>query len=298
MRPAAGARPSGGTRPAPARPGDDDDVPYSIGGRPVGNRSVPWQAQIFGPFPAERWEPKDREGKELWQIQHLCGGTLIAKDWVLTAAHCIDQDMVTLGYKVRLGSRDISKGDGVVYRIDRIVRHSQYDAKASTKANPNMYANDIALIRIVPDGPAKPRDPRLVREIPLYKGRLPAGTAVSATGWGTTQPTETVKASAVMMRVDLQLMDTALCRKLEGYGPRKIHGKVFCAAHPTRQTCRGDSGGPVFLTNGQPQLVGIVSWGKRRCAGDGKPGVYTRIDRYLDWIAQAMAIDPLKNQLP
>lgn len=66
---------------------------------------------------------------------------------------------------------------------------------------------------------------------------------------------------------------------------------MFCAAHPTRSTCRGDSGGP-------PVLVGVVSWGKQTCAGDGRPGVYTRIDQYIAWIEQAMKLPPEKNALP
>ena len=82
-------------------------------------------------------------------------------------AHCIDQQEVDLGFKVRLGAQDISRGDGVLYRIDHIVRHSQYNA-ASNDVNhpPNMYANDIALVHIVPDGKPAPVNERLIRTIP------------------------------------------------------------------------------------------------------------------------------------
>ena len=45
-------------------------------------------------------------------------------------------------------------------------------------------------------------------------------------------------------------------------------------------------------------LVGVVSWGKKQCAGDGKPGVYTRVDRYLDWIDKAMKLPPDRTALP
>ena len=280
-----------------ASPGDDEDVPYSTGGKPVRDAGAPWQAQVYYPNTAPQWSAKLAQGTPLWQLQHYCGGTLIAPDWVLTAAHCIDEDMVKAGYRVRLGSQDISKGDGWTYKIDRIVRHSQYGTK-KLPATPNMYANDIALIHIVEDQRQPPRDPARVRAIPLYERPVPAGAEVTGTGWGKTEAVEGHAPSAVLMKVDLRVMETARCQQLPGYGPQKVHANVICAAHPERSTCQGDSGGAITLTNGAPTVVGVVSWGKKRCSGDGQPGAYTRVASYRDWISQAMRLDPSKNALP
>ena len=298
--------PGAGQPPRPAQPAASggEDTPYSFGGNAIEDAGAPWQAQIYYPKNASKWAEDISKGTPLWEKQHYCGGTLIRPDWVLTAAHCITQGMVNAGYRVRLGAEDISKDGGISYRIDRIVRHAGYaavrhpDAPAAPVPRPNMYANDIALIHIVDDGPPRPRDPQQIRPIDLYSGPpLKSGTQVTASGWGKTKPVEAHAPSALLLKVDLQLMDGETCQKQKNYGPERISDKVVCAAFKGMSVCRGDSGGPLTLTN-EHRLVGVVSWGKKDCNGDGQPGVFTSVLAYSDWIKRAMALDPSQNSLP
>jgi hypothetical protein len=295
-------KPASGTPPPKGRPrGDEKDTPYSFGGKPIAPGGAPWQAQIY----MSARQPEN--GVPKWKAQHNCGGTLIATDWVLTAAHCVD-DIIEdkdAGWRVRLGARDLANDDGVTYTIDRWVRNSGYRKIGHPKPPlplqppPNMYSNDIALVHLKADAQTRPlSDPKRVQPIQLYRKPVPGGAEITAIGWGMTE-NASKSFSAVPLKVDLRVMDTAMCQSRPGYGPERISSKVICAAREGQKTCRGDSGGPVVLTNGLPaMLVGLVSWGKSDCSGDGQPSVFTRVETYLAWIDQAMKLDVTRSSLP
>lgn len=245
-------------------------VVRSLGGRRVADKSAPWQAQIYYPKVAKAWSARLAAGEQPWVLQHYCGGALIAPSWVVTAAHCIDEGMMKVGYRIRLGQERIDQGGGWTYKINRVIRHPDYKP---------LKGGDIALIHIVNDERQAPPPATQVRPIALYRGAdmSPPG-AVKAFGWGRTSNADGV-ATAIMLQVSLNILDRPTCDRSR---VALIDQRVVCARAPGRKTCSNDSGGP--LINDAKELVGIVSAGGRSCADDGVPGVYTRIGAYLPWI--------------
>lgn len=311
--------PSPRTPPAPPAPpeiecfiedgtGKKICIPYlpvqGVGGKRVERGSAPWQAQIYST--TYRYTAEQYARIPEWERRHMCGGSLIADRWVLTAAHCITQKNIDDGFRVRIGTEDLSAGDGASYRIERMVRHADYD--------PSTKLNDIALLRIAADAETRPLDPGKIRTIRLHRplaGDRPLnpGDEVFATGWGKTRPGPDGRPSAVLIEVAVDVLSPGACAA-SAYYKSRIRPTVVCAASPGTDTCTGDSGGPLvayrekivdhgsFTTKerGEPLLAGIVSWGKG-CAEEGSPGVYTRVSAYLDWIERAMAAPPESNSL-
>jgi len=105
-------------------------------------------------------------------------------------------------------------------------------------------------------------------------------------GWGTDKFGG--ESSSVLLKVSLSMLSTETCMKNINIGS-KITNNMLCAYTPGKDTCSGDSGGPLNWEDNntsQVYLVGIVSFGIG-CAKDGYPGVYTKVTNYLNWIQQS-----------
>lgn len=199
---------------------------------------------------------------------HFCGGVLIDKEWVLTAAHCVDARTIQAQPDplVYVGGLSLDGHDSEKIQVVETVMHHQWNGNSASGA-------DLALLRL--ERPSN-RQPAVLTSVNMEN--LYPGKALTAIGWGRTLPRGQF-ASTLKKTDNLPYIELSLCESALGMNMKST---LLCAGDGSSDTCQGDSGGP--LLDQDSTLVGIASFGAVDCGSPGKPGVYVRVSAFLDWI--------------
>ncbi|XP_075384191.1 serine protease 30-like [Tenrec ecaudatus] len=247
----------------PAVCGHSGDAGRIVGGQNAQVGQWPWQVSL-----------------RLMSEGHICGGSLVHPRWVLTAAHCLFRSLESQHYSVKVGGLTLSllEPNSVSRSVKRLVVHPLYTPGQQGSSG------DIALLQL--DATVKPSQATPVC-LPAPHVSFPTGTLCWVTGWGSTQERAP---AATLQQVAVPLLDSEECERLYQQRKQFIQDDMLCAgfAEGKKDSCQGDSGGPLVCLHNHTWLqAGIVSWGEG-CARPKRPGVYTRMTAYTDWVIRTL----------
>lgn len=236
-----------------------------VGGNVTAEYEWPWQVAL----------------RKISDNDIFCGGSLVSRRWVITAAHCLQYIHNTEMY-VTLGdnNRQISSDNPfkVSVGVEAVVSHPKYDSMT--------VDNDIAMLRLSKAVEYNQAVAPICLPCDMTEKTFQGSTG-TVTGWGSTAALGDV--SSVLQEVTLPILTTEECQV---YLSNAITSNMLCTYQAGKDACQGDSGGPLAWEDVDSlyYLAGIVSWGYG-CADAESPGVYTKVSKYLPWIQEQTSIN-------
>ncbi|XP_044868179.1 serine protease 27-like [Mauremys mutica] len=272
--------------PSPAHGAEEsqDQTVFShiIGGQDAQKGRWPWQVSV------QKYD-KNHE------YDHVCGGSLISAQWVVSAAHCFHPPVSPSQYRVVLGAHQLLplSPKPVLAEVQQIIPHPRY--------NRTSFVADVALVRL-----KEPVKSTFIRPISLPGAtrQFPVGKKCWVTGWGNVEVTKPLPRPQTLQQLAVPIISTADCNKRYNtlnprspLGPERIKTSMICAGYmdmgSPKGFCKGDSGGPLACQQGGTwYLAGVVSWYLTRkvsgivCSHPKFPGVFTRVTAYDSWIQE------------
>ncbi|KAJ8942821.1 hypothetical protein NQ318_022835 [Aromia moschata] len=241
VEPIPGAKPEIGTR--------------VVGGSEAARNSIPYQVAVI----------IDGSG--------FCGGSLISRQWVLSAAHCTIRASFV---QVILGAHNIQTTEvtQVISTSRDITNHAGFSSTT--------LANDISLVRL-PSEVTLTSAIQVIALAPASSGTF-AGSTGLLSGWGrTTEASNAI--SATLQRINLNIITNAVCQNT--FSSLILASTICTSGVGSVGACNGDSGGPLVVNNAQ---VGIVSFGSIRGCQAGQPTAFARVSSFRSWISSVAGI--------